>query len=66
MVPPHLLNDGTYTVDALLVQDMRTVRASAEAAVTFRLHDDGTTRGDYVGEWVGIVRPRCDWTTETV
>jgi lipopolysaccharide transport system ATP-binding protein len=64
MVPPHVLNDGTYAVDALLVQDMRAVRASAEAAVSFRVHDDGTTRGDYVGEWAGIVRPRCAWTTQ--
>ena len=64
VVPPHLLNDGSYGVDALLVQDMRAVRASAEAAVSFRVHDDGTTRGDYVGEWAGIVRPRCAWTTE--
>jgi hypothetical protein len=53
-----------YAVDALLVQDMRAVRAAAEAAVTFKVHDDGTTRGGYVGEWAGIVRPRCAWTTE--
>jgi lipopolysaccharide transport system ATP-binding protein len=64
VVPPHVLNDGTYTVDVLLVQDMRTVRVAVEGAVGFRMHDDGTTRGDYVGEWAGIVRPRCAWTTE--
>jgi lipopolysaccharide transport system ATP-binding protein len=64
IVPAHVLNDGSYAVDALLIQDMRVVRASAEAAVTFRVHDDGTTRGDYVGQWAGIVRPRCAWTTQ--
>jgi lipopolysaccharide transport system ATP-binding protein len=66
-VPPHLLNDGGYTVDVLLVQDMRTVRAAAEATVAFHIYDDGTTRGDYVGDWVGIVRPNCAWkTTDSV
>jgi lipopolysaccharide transport system ATP-binding protein len=64
VVPAHVLNDGQYVVDALLVQEMRSVPASAEAAVAFKVHDDGTTRGDYVGDWVGIVRPRCTWTTE--
>ena len=64
VVPAHILNDGIYRVDALLVQDMRAVRACAEAAITFKVYDDGTTRGDYVGEWTGVVRPRCSWTTE--
>jgi hypothetical protein len=63
-VPAHLLNDGPYHVDAMLVQDMRAVRALAESAIAFKVYDDGTTRGDYVGDWVGIVRPRCTWTTE--
>jgi lipopolysaccharide transport system ATP-binding protein len=62
-VPAHLLNDGQYTADVLLVQEMRAVRARAEAAAAFRVHDDGTTRGGYVGDWLGIVRPRCGWTT---
>jgi lipopolysaccharide transport system ATP-binding protein len=62
-IPAHLLNEGRYSTDVLLVQEMRTVRASALGAVGFGIYDDGTTRGDYVGEWVGIVRPRCEWIT---
>ncbi len=62
-VPAHLLNEGRYTVDVLLVQDMRAVRASAVGAVAFGAYDDGTTRGDYVGAWVGLVRPKCEWIT---
>jgi lipopolysaccharide transport system ATP-binding protein len=61
-VPAHVLNDGIYEVDALLVQDMRAVRAAAAGAVSFRLYDDGTTRGGYVGDWAGMVRPHCAWT----
>ncbi len=63
-IPAHLLNEGRYSADVLLVQEMRTVRAAASAAVGFGIYDDGTTRGDYVGEWVGIVRPNCEWITE--
>jgi lipopolysaccharide transport system ATP-binding protein len=63
-VPAHLLNDGRYFVDVLLVQETRVVRAHLESGVEFWVHDDGATRGDYVGQWTGIVRPRCAWTTE--
>jgi lipopolysaccharide transport system ATP-binding protein len=62
-VPAHILNEGKYSVDAMLVQEMRSVKAECESAVGFSVFDDGTTRGDYVGEWVGIVRPRCEWQT---
>jgi len=62
-VPAHLLNGGKYSVDAKLVHEMRVVRAESEGAVVFSVFDDGTSRGDYVGEWIGIVRPRCEWQT---
>lgn len=66
LVPGYVLNDGTYFVDALLVQETRFVRASVEQAVEFSVYDDGSTRGDYLGQWVGVVRPRCIWHTEQI
>jgi lipopolysaccharide transport system ATP-binding protein len=63
-VPAHVLNDGLYVVDALLVESTRFVRAAAAGAVSFSTYDDGSTRGDYLGDWVGIVRPRCHWRAE--
>jgi len=62
-VPPHILNEGKYVVDAMLVHETRSVRAQHDSAVSFSVFDDGATRGDYVGEWAGIVRPRCLWQT---
>ena len=63
-VPAHLLNEGRYSIHAMLVQETRSVNASVEGMVTFSVYDDGITRGDYVGDWVGVVRPRCVWRTE--
>ena len=63
LVPPHILNEGKYVVDAMLVHETRSVRAQQDSAVSFSVFDDGATRGDYVGEWAGIVRPRCLWQT---
>lgn len=62
-VPPHVLNEGKYFVHAMLIHEMRVTRAESENAVTFNVFDDGSSRGDYVGEWTGIVRPRCQWRT---
>ena len=63
-VPAHLLNEGTYSVDAMLVHEADMVRARAEHAVCFSVFDDGVSRGDYIGQWIGIVRPRCEWQTK--
>jgi lipopolysaccharide transport system ATP-binding protein len=64
-VPAHILNEGKYLVDALLVQEGRFVKAHSENAVGFTIYDDASTRGDYLGEWHGVVRPRCEWQTES-
>ncbi len=65
-IPAYLLNSGAYVVDALMVHDTRHVRAQVSQAVTIDVHDEGSMRSDYAGEWVGVVRPRCDWETSPV
>jgi lipopolysaccharide transport system ATP-binding protein len=64
-VPAHILNEGKYLVDAMLVQEGHFVKAHSESAVAFRVFDDASTRGDFLGEWRGVVRPRCEWQTES-
>jgi hypothetical protein len=63
-VPAHLLNAGAYAIDALIVMDTRHVLAQASHAVTIEMHDDGSIRNGYAGDWVGVVRPRCAWETQ--
>ncbi len=65
-VPGYLLNSGTYLVDAMIVLDTRHVLARAVQAVTVEVHDEASLRSDYVGEWTGVVRPRCIWRTSEV
>jgi lipopolysaccharide transport system ATP-binding protein len=66
IVPAHLFNSGAYSVDAMVVMDSRHVKAAVRSAVAFEVHDDGASRGDYAGDWVGVVRPRCIWKTTPV
>ena len=56
-LPAHLLNDGHYPVDVLLLDETEVARASAETAVLLDVYDDGTTRGGFIGRCVGVVRP---------
>jgi lipopolysaccharide transport system ATP-binding protein len=65
-IPPHILNSGSYYADALIVKDTRHVLAKAHQAVSIEMHDEGSLRSDYLGEWVGVVRPRCAWETAQV
>jgi lipopolysaccharide transport system ATP-binding protein len=65
-IPAHILNSGTYYADALIVKDTRHVLAKAHQAVSIEMHDEGSLRSDYLGEWVGVVRPRCAWETSRV
>jgi hypothetical protein len=63
VAPSHLLNEGRYWVDAMLVRETRAVEAEHKNSLSFEVYDDGSTRGGYVGDWLGAVRPRCHWST---
>ena len=64
LIPAYIFNEGSYHVDALIVHDTRVVRASVIGAIEFSIHDDGSTRGAYVGDWSGLMRPRCSWSNQ--
>jgi lipopolysaccharide transport system ATP-binding protein len=63
-VPGELLNNGVYRVALLLVRDTTVVVHREENLLEFEVHDDGDGRGNWWGEWPGVVRPRLEWRTE--
>jgi lipopolysaccharide transport system ATP-binding protein len=65
-VPGDLMNDGTYRVRLLVVQDDVNVIYDADDALMFDVLDDSELRGGWYGEWVGAVRPILPWTTTLV
>jgi lipopolysaccharide transport system ATP-binding protein len=65
-IPGHILNEGAYHLDLMLIREMRDEEALVNSAVNLLIYDNGETRGDYVGEWVGVVRPRCIWTGDRI
>lgn len=65
-IPATFLNEGRYTVTAIVGRGISEVQAQAEDAVAFDVHDTGEMRGLYFGQWPGVVRPKLAWSTERV
>jgi lipopolysaccharide transport system ATP-binding protein len=66
IIPNHIFNSLTYYLDFIMIKDARYSIAEYENIFSFDVFDDGSTRGDYVGEWKGIVRPLCKWTIGSI
>ena len=64
VIPAHLLNDGQYRVSAFVMRDINHIPAMAQECVAFHANDDGASRVDFTGTWIGIVRPELAWQVE--
>lgn len=58
--PSDLLNDGTYTVSVMIVQDTSVVLCDLRDALVFDVRD-AAREGNWYGKWPGVVRPKLDW-----
>ena len=63
IIPGCFLNEGSYSISALLVENGNHIIASAERAVTVEMVDFGASRQGYHGTWNGVVRPHLMWHT---
>ncbi len=60
-IPPHFLNDQTYRIGIMIVEDIARVLYFLEDALVFQVHDVEREVSWY-GKWDGLVRPKLDWT----
>jgi lipopolysaccharide transport system ATP-binding protein len=63
-IPPNLLNEGRYSVTALVMTDNQTVQVQVNDVIAFTVHETGEMRREFTGRWIGVVRPRLEWRTE--
>ena len=68
IVPADFMNVGTYSVQLFMYfSGTTTITVSWDDIASFEVHDvPSELRGDYHGEWPGIVRPRFEWQTEVL
>lgn len=71
-IPGNLLTEGMCIVSVVLwaLEPTRILQFLAREAVAFQVIDsmDGTNsaRGDWAGEFVGLIRPKLEWETDFV
>jgi lipopolysaccharide transport system ATP-binding protein len=63
-LPGNFLNEGVYSVNAIVLTGVTQIEAYVAEAVSFNVHDTGAMRKEYGGHWLGVVRPKLAWQTE--
>ena len=63
-LPGNFLNEGRYHINVILLTNITNIEVFLEQAVTFDVYESGSMRGDYGGDWLGVVRPKLAWQTE--
>jgi lipopolysaccharide transport system ATP-binding protein len=65
VIPGNLLNDETYQVTIMLVEDTSKVIHKLEKVLTFQVQDS-PRQFNWYGKWVGLVRPELAWKVEKI
>lgn len=64
-IPKHYLNEGVHSVEVYLHHgNPHQVDVKVPEVVSFDVRDPGDTRGDWTGQWAGVIRPILAWTGE--
>lgn len=63
-VPAFLLNKGNYRAWVVFMEDEGERLWKLEDILSFDIADTDKDRGNYFGDWNGVVRPWLDWKTE--
>lgn len=64
-IPGDLLNDGTYKIKIMVVQENSFGIYDHEDILVFDVHE-GERDSNWYGKWPGAVRPKLNWTTEFI
>ncbi len=62
-IPSNFFNTTIYSVSAFLVPEASNDSAIAENVLRFSVEETGEMRKEYVGEWIGLIRPKLAWNT---
>jgi len=63
-IPADFLNEGIYSITAIVGRGVEDTQVKLDDVVSFHVHDTGGMRKEFLGGWVGTVRPRLAWHTE--
>ncbi len=64
-LPANLLNDGAFLINVAIMRSTRETEIFVREVIQFTAQDTGGMRREYTGHWIGVVRPRLGWKTES-
>ena len=65
-IPGNFLNEGLYSLTAIVGRGVSDTLVLEDYALSFHVQDTGEMRKEFLGVWVGTVRPRLAWHTEYI
>ncbi len=65
-IPGNFLNEGTYRVRLLFLDDEANNLYDREEAIIFTVYDTEKRTIQWYGKWQGIVRPQFEWNTKQI
>ncbi len=63
-IPAYFLNDLRYTISVFLVPEKINEMAMVPEVLSFSVIETGDMRKEYIGDWIGLIRPKFDWKTK--
>lgn len=65
-IPANTLNDSTYGLSFFLVPEFMADLGIAENVISFTVEENGEMRKEYTGGWIGLIRPKLNWSTSFI
>jgi lipopolysaccharide transport system ATP-binding protein len=66
VIPAHLLNNGKYKISLFILYDSTICEVHMRELLYFNANESGAFRDDYLGQIIGVIRPKLSWTTELI
>ena len=63
VIPPNFLNDQYYSVDIGIQNNLFMWQVWEKNIISFNVNDTGEMKQEYMGDWVGVIRPKLAWQT---
>ncbi len=64
-VPGNFMNDGNYSISLYIITSESNFMEMAKPNIlSFTVRETGEMRGEFMGVWLGTVRPKLAWHTE--
>jgi lipopolysaccharide transport system ATP-binding protein len=65
-IPGNFLNEGSYSIAAIVGTIPNKTLILEDYVISFQVVDSGEMRKEYLGGWIGTVRPRLAWETTQI